>query len=49
MRRRLMGASGGSGEYIEGTATGEFEMKVNYESLFDQGTTYQIIPDANGK
>ena len=50
MRRRLMGgAAGGGGEYIEGTATGSFNMKINYTGLFEPGTQYTITPDANGK
>ena len=32
-------------EYIEGTATGSFKMKIN--SYF--GTEYTITPDAGGK
>ena len=46
MRRRLMGgAAGGGGEYIEGTATGEFTIKINGSD----GTQYTITPDADGK
>ena len=46
MRRRLMGgAAGGGGEYIEGTATGSFEIRINGNG----GTEYTITPDANGK
>ena len=33
-----------TGEYIEGTATGEFKIKIN-----GGGTEYTITPDANGK
>ena len=39
------GAAGGGGEYIEGTATGEFTIKINGYS----GTEYTITPDADGK
>ena len=39
------GAAGGGGEYIEGTATGSFKMKIN--SYY--GTEYTITPDAAGK
>ena len=39
------GAAGGGGEYIEGTATGEFTMEINGYS----GTKYTITPDAAGK
>ena len=39
------GAAGGGGEYIEGTATGEFKMKINGYS----GTEYTITPGADGK
>ena len=39
------GAAGGGGEYIEGTATGSFEMTINGPA----GTQYTITPDANGK
>ena len=38
------GAAGGGGEYIEGTATGSFKMKIN-----GGGTEYTITPDADGK
>ena len=38
-------AAGGGGEYIEGTATGSFNMRINGYS----GTQYTITPDANGK
>ena len=38
------GAAGGGGEYIEGTATGSFKIKINMG-----GTQYTITPDANGK
>lgn len=41
------GAAGGGGEYIEGTATGSFEMRINgYTST---GTVNTITPDADGK
>lgn len=44
MRRRLMSASGGSGgEYIEGTATGQFIMKINGVD------SYTVTPAADGK
>ena len=33
-----------TGEYIEGTATGSFKIKIN-----GGGTEYTITPDANGK
>lgn len=39
------GAAGGGGEYIEGTATGEFTIKINGPA----GTQYTITPDAAGK
>ena len=39
------GAAGGGGEYIEGTATGSFTMKINGYS----GTQYTITPDSAGK
>ena len=39
------GAAGGGGEYIEGTATGSFNMRINGYS----GTQYTITPDASGK
>ena len=39
------GAAGGGGEYIEGTATGEFQIKIGGYS----GTEYTITPDSNGK
>ena len=32
-------------EYIEGTATGEFTIKINGPA----GTQYTITPDVNGK
>lgn len=38
------GAAGSGGEYIEGTATGSFNIKIN-----GGGTEYTITPDANGK
>ena len=34
-----------TGEYIEGTATGSFQIKINGST----GTEYTITPDANGK
>ena len=34
-------------EYIEGTATGEFKIKIN--SSISTSTEYTITPDANGK
>ena len=34
-----------TGEYIEGTATGSFQIKINGST----GTQYTITPDANGK
>ena len=41
------GAAGGGGEYIEGTATGSFSIRINgYTST---GTEYTITPDADGK
>ena len=39
------GAAGGGGEYIEGTATGSFNIKINGSTE----TQYTITPDANGK
>ena len=39
------GAAGGGGEYIEGTATGEFTIKIGGST----GTQYTITPDADGK
>ena len=39
------GAAGGGGEYIEGTATGSFKIKINGSS----GTEYTITPDSAGK
>ena len=39
------GAAGGGGEYIEGTATGSFKMKINGW----EGVEYTITPDAAGK
>ena len=39
------GAAGGGGEYIEGTATDSFKIKIN--GFF--GTQYTITPDASGK
>ena len=39
------GAAGGGGEYIEGTAEGEFKIRINGST----GTQYTITPDANGK
>ena len=39
------GAAGGGGEYIEGTATGEFNITIGGYS----GTEYTITPDAAGK
>lgn len=39
------GAAGGGGEYIEGTATGSFQIRINGY----RGTKYTITPDANGK
>lgn len=39
------GAAGGGGEYIEGTATGEFMIKIGGA----RGTRYTITPDAAGK
>ena len=38
------GAAGGGGEYIEGTATGEFTIEIN-----GGGTIYTITPDSAGK
>ena len=43
------GAAGGGGEYIEGTATGEFKIKINGVFSEDGGVTYQVTPDSNGK
>ena len=40
-------AAGGGGEYIEGTATGEFKMEIN--GYGDTSTVYTITPDAAGK
>ena len=34
-----------TGEYIEGTATGSFQIKINGST----GTQYTITPDADGK
>ena len=34
-----------TGEYIEGTATGSFQIKINGST----GTQYTITPDAAGK
>lgn len=34
-----------TGEYIEGTATGSFQIKINGPA----GTQYTITPDAAGK
>ena len=34
-----------TGEYIEGTATGSFKIKINGST----GTQYTITPDADGK
>lgn len=34
-----------TGEYIEGTATGSFQIKINGTT----GTQYTITPDADGK
>lgn len=39
------GAAGGGGEYIEGTATGSFTIKINDSTK----TQYTIIPDSAGK
>ena len=39
------GAAGGGGEYIEGTATGSFKIKIGGYS----GTEYTITPGADGK
>ena len=39
------GAAGGGGEYIEGTATGEFQIKIGGA----RDTIYTITPDAGGK
>ena len=39
------GAAGGGGEYIEGTATGSFKIKIGGYN----GTKYTITPDAAGK
>ena len=33
-------------EYIEGTATGSFQIKINGNA---HGTQYTITPDVNGK
>ena len=34
-----------TGEYIEGTATGSFKIKINGST----GTQYTITPDSSGK
>ena len=41
------GAAGGGGEYIEGTATGEFTININGSGY--GSTQYTITPDAAGK
>lgn len=41
------GAAGGGGEYIEGTATGEFTIRIN--GFGDTSAEYTITPDAAGK
>lgn len=44
-----MGASGGSGEYIEGTATGEFTMTVNRYRYDGSRAEYKITPNSEGR
>lgn len=39
------GAAGDGGEYIEGTATGSFQIRINGY----YGAKYTITPDAGGK
>ena len=41
------GAAGGGGEYIEGTATGSFKIKINNST--SSSTIYTITPDSAGK
>ena len=41
------GAAGGGGEYIEGTATGSFKIKIN--GAISSSAEYTITPDSAGK
>ena len=43
------GAAGGGGEYIEGTATGSFDIRINGFYASDGRVIYQVTPDSNGK
>ena len=43
------GAAGGGGEYIEGTATGEFTMIVNYYRFDGSRAEYKITPNSEGR
>ena len=43
------GAAGAGGEYIEGTATGEFTMIVNHYRYDGSRAEYKITPNSEGR